>query len=431
MGNRRINRRRTNTRRSNARRTNRRTNARRTNRRTNARRTNRRSNTRRVNRRRSNTRRVDRRTNTRRTSARRVNRRRSNARRTNTKKTNSRRVNRRRSTGRTNTRRTNRRSKAKKPLPKSKSASSYQSLREDTEKYKGTDVSYYRGRLITDVPIDEDYHLGSQASIKHLYKKYKNGENLLRFFTKILKNLPKKIVYFAKAPIIKGWGSHFDNNHFIIDLDWNNIVITEDLPKELIKFLENNKGKKYTGSQGTWPMAHAAMYHTISSGLTKEINKGIKLKYRFICVRISLKRAKPKLSHSNIVVYDTKNKIVELFEPHGHSPYLTKTRDHYKEVASILKKYNKHMFPKYKFMEPKAYLPKGIQGKIDNFRGACVSICMMFLHYKLLNPDVPSTILAQRIKENGKLFLNRYMKYIENTIKNKNTKHKSKSIKTV
>ena len=89
------------------------------------------------------------------------------------------------------------------------------------------------------------------------------------------------------------------------------------------------------------------------------------------------------------------------------------------------------MFPKYKFMEPKAYLPKGIQGKIDNFRGACVSICMMFLHYKLLNPDVPSTILAQRIKENGKLFLNRYMKYIENTIKNKNTKHKSKSIKTV
>ena len=55
---------------------------------------------------------------------------------------------------------------------------------------------------------------------------------------------------------------------------------------------------------------------------------------------------------------------------------------------------------------------KGIQPKIDNFRGACLSICMMFLHSKLLNPDVPSTILAQRIKENGKMFLNRYMKYM-------------------
>jgi hypothetical protein len=55
---------------------------------------------------------------------------------------------------------------------------------------------------------------------------------------------------------------------------------------------------------------------------------------------------------------------------------------------------------------------------------------MMFLHYKLLNPDIPSSILAKRIKEKGRNFLNRYMKYIENTIKNKKTKHKSKSIKT-
>ena len=319
--------------------------------------------------------------------------------------------------------------KREKPLPKSTSKSKTKA-KTSVDKNKGSNVSHFMGHVITDVPIDEDYHHGSHASIKHLYKKYKDGENILRFFTKILKNLPKKIVYFAKAPIIKGWGSHFDKNHFIIDLDWNNIVITEDLPKELIKFLENNKGK-YTGSQGTWPMAHAAMYHTISSGLTNEINKGIKLKYRFICVRIALKRTKPKLSHSNIVVYDTKNKIVELFEPHGHSPYITKTRDHYKEVTSILKKYNKHMFPKYKFMEPKAYLPTNLQLDIDNFRGACVSICMMFLHYKLLNPDVPSSILGKRIKGKGGNFLNRYMKYIENTIKNKKTKHKSKSIKTV
>ena len=43
----------------------------------------------------------------------------------------------------------------------------------------------------------------------------------------------------------------------------------------------------------------------------------------------------------------------------------------------------------------------------------------MYLHYKLLNPNIPSKVIVNRIKHNGKTFLNRYMKYIENTIKNK------------
>ena len=285
--------------------------------------------------------------------------------------------------------------KREKPLPKSKTKA-----KTSVDKNKGSNVSHFMGHVITDVPIDEDYHHGSHASIKHLYKKYKDGENILRFFTKILKNLPKKIVYFAKAPIIKGWGSHFDKNHFIIDLDWNNIMITEDLPKELIKFLENNKGK-YTGSQGTWPMAHAAMYHTISSGLTNEINKGIKLKYRFICVRIALKRTKPKLSHSNIVVYDTKNKIVELFEPHGHSPYITKTRDHYKEVTSILKKYNKHMFPKYKFMELIKFNKKDMK-KIKNFYLSLKNKKIDFTSF--LNSLIQSKVIKMNFQETNKFW---------------------------
>ena len=58
------------------------------------------------------------------------------------------------------------------------------------------------------------------------------------------------------------------------------------------------------------------------------------------------------------------------------------------------------------------------------------TICMMYVHYKLLNPTIPSKVIVNRIKHNGKTFLNRYMKYIENTIKNKQIKHKSKSIKT-
>jgi len=322
--------------------------------------------------------------------------------------------------------------------------------------------------LITDVPIVEgDFHKGSNASVKHFYRKYSGGENFKRFFYKILKKMKKKLLYIVEAPnvlpqtfsvtlpanvksgqqinvqvpdgrsvlitipngfrhpggkqlrIHLGDMQDFDANLFRIDLDH-------------IKHLKDVGEETFLNKSGTWPGAHEVAgrwwYSPESPALTKEITKGMKQKYRFICIQLGLVWRGKETGHANIVLYDTKNKVVELFEPHGYSP---QQADWKKTVVSILKKYNKKMFPKYKFMKPKAYLPKGIQPKIDNFSGACLSICMMYLHSKLLNPDVPSTILAQRIKENGKLFLNRYMKYIENTIKNKNTKHKSKSIKTV
>ena len=137
------------------------------------------------------------------------------------------------------------------------------------------------------------------------------------------------------------------------------------------------------------------------------------------------------MGHANIVLYDTKNKVVELFEPHGGHD-TTISNQHYKDITHIIKKYNQYMFPNYKFIEPKAYLPKVLQGGIDPTRmGACISICMIYLHYKILNPNIPSKIIVNRIKHNGRPFLSRYMKYIENTIKNKKKKHKSKSVKTV
>ena len=53
--------------------------------------------------------------------------------------------------------------KREKPLPKSKTKA-----KTSVDKNKGSNVSHFMGRVITDVPIDEDYHHGSHASIKHL-----------------------------------------------------------------------------------------------------------------------------------------------------------------------------------------------------------------------------------------------------------------------
>jgi len=297
-----------------------------------------------------------------------------------------------------------------KPLPKSKSTTKSKSrAKTDVDKYSELKVSKFQGHLITDVPIDDDYHLGTLDSKKHFYEYYASAGNFKRFFNKIMKKLPKKILYFPSLPLIKQFKSNFDMNRIQIDL-------------ELIK---KYKDKRNLSKLGTETAVELLPLMNSFSGITKEIKKGMKQNYRFICIHLGLRLKEG--GHANVVLYDTKNKVVELFEPHGGHDK-TNPNAHYKDVTHILKKYIEYMFPKYKFIEPKAYMPSVLQGAIDIYRGACLSICMMYLHYKLLNPNIPSKVIVNRIKHNGKAFLNRYMKYIENTIKNK--RNKSKSIKT-
>lgn len=298
-----------------------------------------------------------------------------------------------------------------KPLPKSKSTTKQKSrAKSEVDKYAESKVVKFQGHLITDVPIDDDYHLGTFASKKNFYEYYADRLNFKRFFNKIIKKLPKKILYFPSLPLIKELKSNFDINYVMLDL-------------EQIKYYKDKENISNLGSETAVEILPAMNFF----GITKEIKKGMKQNYRYICMHIGLRLKQG--GHANIVLYDTKNKVVELFEPHGGRDK-TKINAHYKDVNHILKKYIEYMFPKYKFIEPKAYMPKVLQGAIDNYSGSCLSICMMYLHYKLLNPNIPSNIIVNRIRKNGMIFLNKYMKYIENTIKNKQTKYKSKSIKT-
>ena len=52
-------------------------------------------------------------------------------------------------------------------------------------------------------------------------------------------------------------------------------------------------------------------------GLTKQIKNAMKEKYRYICLYFSVIFTNNRGGHVNIVLYDTKNKVIELFEPHG------------------------------------------------------------------------------------------------------------------
>ena len=50
-------------------------------------------------------------------------------------------------------------------------------------------------------------------------------------------------------------------------------------------------------------------------GLTKQIKKAMKEKYRYICLYFSVIFTNNRGGHANIVLYDTKNKVIELGAP--------------------------------------------------------------------------------------------------------------------
>ena len=46
-------------------------------------------------------------------------------------------------------------------------------------------------------------------------------------------------------------------------------------------------------------------------------------------------------------------------------------------------------FPDFKYIPPSEYEPKdGLQARLDAFSGLCVTWGILYLHYRVLNPDI-------------------------------------------
>ena len=129
-------------------------------------------------------------------------------------------------------------------------------------------------------------------------------------------------------------------------------------------------------------------------------------------------------THANVIIIDTKKKTVELFEPHG-------SRDEKSELESISRAYFKvsknvqrffsMYFPDFKYIPPSEYEPKdGLQARFDAFSGLCVTWGILYLHSRVLNPDIPPKRLIDYLdKKINKNVLLRYTKYVEDTLKHK------------
>jgi len=274
------------------------------------------------------------------------------------------------------------------------------------------------GKMVIDVPLDKEVHKQSKASKRKLYEIHNRG-TLRLFFKKIIKRLPKELICFPILPYPhSAW-----TDQVIIDVKNAHAWMVDSL----------------SDVGNAWQLKHnIPAGHKRVLSIEKEITDCINKKYRFICMQLFLSFKKG--AHANLILMDTKRKEVELFEPHGgynmskkntyEYDYDSRDKPHYNKVSAVIKQFFKIFVADYKYISPKEFLPKHeLQGKVSG--PYCLTWCMLYLHYKLLNKDIPSKTIIKRMKQIDKTFLLRYMKFMENTIKNRKTKYKSKPIKTV
>jgi hypothetical protein len=142
---------------------------------------------------------------------------------------------------------------------------------------------------------------------------------------------------------------------------------------------------------------------------------------RFIFFSFVIINKKSNSSHANIVIIDLLKSTYERFEPYGRNMYdgrFTKTLDNLFEnkVRSILEMNN------FEYISPAEISPLfGIQSVADSYCGMCVTISMMYLHMRILNPNLSQkkvlNFLLKRDKKKLKEMILKYAKHVEETLK--------------
>jgi len=148
-------------------------------------------------------------------------------------------------------------------------------------------------------------------------------------------------------------------------------------------------------------------------------------KKQFTLIRINV--STDKGNHANIALVNNHNKTIEYFEPHGYRKNKNSKIDDFKGIylkkLNALKKIFKEILPKYTFINVVAYeRMTSFQTKLDpdENMGFCVTWCILFAHYRCLNPKI---LISKLIKHMANKItttkLLKYAKFVEETVKKK------------
>lgn len=244
-----------------------------------------------------------------------------------------------------------------------------------------------KGKII-DVPLAKETSKGSRASIGEINYYYQQFSNTFRYFDILLKRNKKFRKLFCIPDVSESWMKAFLIQEFI-----------------------QNEGDKYNRLS----IRPVDIYITMKEFINK-INNCLTT-HRIVPINFTIET--PGYGgHANMIIFDSKNKTIEQFEPHGYheDSQWSISRAYIKSIQGV-KRFSTKYFPEYRLISPKDYEPRnGLQSTIDAFGGMCVTWSILYLNYRILNPDVNVKKLVRhinkKIKRNQLLRFTRYVELI-------------------
>ena len=211
---------------------------------------------------------------------------------------------------------------------------------------------------IIDVPFSRKENKGTKASKNTINYHYQHLNNISVFLHKLsLKEEIKNIDFFD------------DLNSCILQIEIN-----------------NNKIFPYYISRDQY---------------TKYLKKSLKKKGRFISISINseLPQGSSEIeNHANVLLIDKIKKNIEFFEPHGYKPKMStysESVQKYHNKLKLIKIFFKELLPKYNVINVVDYIKdkNSFQSKYDSNSGYCVTWSLIYIHYRLLNPNIAIPIV--------------------------------------
>ena len=284
-------------------------------------------------------------------------------------------------------RKTSRNKKYKKVTKKTKRKTKSLSRYLDSLPDRNTAISNKRSLIkklkerykIIDVEFSTERSKGTAASLGDIYFHYQNYSNVINFL-KTLKNI--------------------NACFFVNSREFLNLNI--DKQKMVVKTKDNELIFKYD--------------------LMRCLNQ---TKYSFIPIVLNLITQKEG-NHANILLINIKNKVIELYEPHGSrtsSSELDSVVGAYNKKIRALKNFWKDILPDYKVINAMDYR-RGTHFQMEydpeKNSGFCVTWSILFANYRMINPHVDLKILIKYLSlKITTMKLVQYAKHVEDTIKNK------------
>ena len=245
---------------------------------------------------------------------------------------------------------------------------------------------------IIDVPLSKKLSQGSKASLGDINYHYQKYYNTFAFLQEVIQKNKQLKKLVCIPDVGEGWMKSFLKIHFFKGVSSKSM----DSVKPVDSMNSKNK-------------------------FMDEVDRCMKHRLVPINLEIIVPGAG---THANVIIIDTKKKTVELFEPHGNrsnkSELESITRAYFK-VSKNVQRFFAMYLPDFTYIPPSKYEPKsGLQARLDAFSGLCVTWAILYLHYRVLNPDVPPKRLINYLdKKVTKKVLLQYTKYVEDVLKHK------------